>query len=278
MMATDVRRATNEFNDDVHQYWGSLGDSIMSLYWSITGGADWADLIAPLVDETGNQTHNILFSMYIAFSVMVIMNLVTGVFVEGAQRLSKEDKDRELVRMAYHTFNMVDDDGSADVSADEFNANIANGSMDDYLLAIELSKEDAVDLFQLLDQDGGGSISVEEFVDGCLRLKGPSRQADVARCLVAVQELTHNCTETMNDITLNLKSCRRELRSTAVRCVRLEQQFANEIGSRSRSTSPSKPTSNRPLSGFVGFPHAPMMPNSFVMPSESPAILESINV
>merc|ERR1719424_1552970 len=38
MMATDVRLASNESNDDsiaVDQHWGSLGDSILSLYWSI---------------------------------------------------------------------------------------------------------------------------------------------------------------------------------------------------------------------------------------------------
>ena len=38
------------------------------------------------------------------------MNLVTGVFVEGAARLTKEDKDKELSKMAHKVFRMVDDD------------------------------------------------------------------------------------------------------------------------------------------------------------------------
>merc|ERR1711862_166294 len=43
-----------------------------------------------------------------------------------------------------------------------------------------MSLNDAEQLFRLLDRDMSGSISIEEFVRGCLRLRGPARSNDVA--------------------------------------------------------------------------------------------------
>merc|ERR1711976_769967 len=48
----------------------------------------------------------------------------------------------------------------------------------DYM-GIEVS--DAREIICLVDQDGGGSIDLEEFVLGCLRLRGPARAIDVAQ-------------------------------------------------------------------------------------------------
>merc|ERR1712100_761781 len=109
---------TSEDREILQEYWGSVGSAAMSLYWSITGGQDWAVVIGPLNAETGTQVHNIVFSMFIAFATMVLMNLVTGVFVEGAARLSKEDRDKELSKMAFRVFRMVDDDCSEEISRD----------------------------------------------------------------------------------------------------------------------------------------------------------------
>ncbi|CAJ1390782.1 unnamed protein product, partial [Effrenium voratum] len=40
----------------------------------------------------------LVFSMYIAFATLVMLNLVTGVFVEGAQRIAREEKEQELIK------------------------------------------------------------------------------------------------------------------------------------------------------------------------------------
>jgi voltage-gated sodium channel len=115
MMAIDVLEESNsivesESRDLLFRYWGSLGSAILSVYWSVTGGQDWAVVIGPLNEQTGTQFHNVVFCMFIAFATMVLMNLVTGVFVEGAQRLTKEDRDRELAKLAHKVFRLVDDD------------------------------------------------------------------------------------------------------------------------------------------------------------------------
>jgi len=190
MMAVEVLERASQMSDRrllVKRYWGSIGNAILSLYWSITGGQDWADVINPLIEETGTQIHNVIFLMYIAFATMVLMNLVTGVFVEGAQRLSREDKDKELTRMARKTFRLFDDDDSLDISKQEFEDHVKKGNLDEYLCAAGLSAVGAIDLFDYLDQDGDMTISVNEFVDGCIRLRGQPNLLSVTQLLMEVR-------------------------------------------------------------------------------------------
>jgi Ca2+-binding EF-hand superfamily protein len=206
MMATECLKdntrgeANAEDYDSVTKQWGSLSSSVMSLFHSISGGADWAELIGPLVNETNNQIHNIAFTMFIAFSTMVLMNLVTGVFVEGAQRLSKEDRDKELVKLAYKTFGIVDEDDSAVITWEELSLSMENRVLEEYLVAMDLSRTNAQDLFRLLDEDQSGEISIEEFVHGCMRLKGIARAADVCQILVDVQELRKELMEVAEEV------------------------------------------------------------------------------
>jgi hypothetical protein len=166
--------------EKAQKMWGDLSSSMMTLFASITGGDDWMNFTDIL--EGGNfYTGNVMvFAIYIAFATLVMLNLVTGVFVEGAQRIIKEDRDSELVKHVYKLFQIADQDHSAEISWQEFEEHLQDKAMDEYFKAIDLSRRDAQQLFKLLDTDQSGTISVEEFVRGCLRLKGPARSVDLA--------------------------------------------------------------------------------------------------
>jgi len=193
MMATDeFSKPGAEFEagsntQKLQEYWGSIGTSVMSVWWSISGGQDWADLLNPLIEESGNNVHNVIYSMFIAFATMVIMNLVTGVFVEGAQRLKQKDRDKELQRMAKKTFKVVDSENQDALSKEDFEGHLLNGDLDEYLAAVDLSQETACDLFDMLDEDKSGSVTFQEFVDGCIHLARLPRVADIAQVLLDVR-------------------------------------------------------------------------------------------
>merc|ERR1740121_816392 len=70
------------------RHWGSLSSSVLSLYMGITGGDDWVRLIEPFKTNDANYVVATgVFSIYIAFATLVMLNLVTGVFVDSAQRI-----------------------------------------------------------------------------------------------------------------------------------------------------------------------------------------------
>lgn len=48
------------------------------------------------------------------------------------------------------------------------------------LAALDLAVHDAWRFFRLLDANGSGAVTEDEFVQGCLRLRGPARTFDVA--------------------------------------------------------------------------------------------------
>merc|ERR1712151_1403283 len=48
-----------------------------------------------------------------------------------------------------------------------------------YLEALEIDAGEAHNLFELLDADMSGDVSIEEFVSGCIRLKGEATAVDV---------------------------------------------------------------------------------------------------
>ena len=57
---------------------------------------------------------------------------------------------------------------------------LSNRDMKGYFTLLGLHVENPEALFRLLDFSGEGSISVDEFVEGCMRLKGDAQSMAVA--------------------------------------------------------------------------------------------------
>lgn len=182
----------------VRQTWGSIGNSILSLFQAITGGNDWHVFISVFDDFVGStSTNTFVFSIFIAFATLVMMNLVTGVFVDGAQRIAREEKNQELLK---HVRRLLAPEKSrpgprpsvfvhGEVSLDngdqlitwvDFCKKLNTEEMRAYLTAFELDASQAKDIFYILDQDRVGKVTMREFFSACVNLHGRPRLADTA--------------------------------------------------------------------------------------------------
>jgi len=182
-IATDMARSSSLTADEeeaLEQYWGSLMMSMLSLYMAITGGVDWRNLTKAFTEESA-LSNILVLVVFIAFATLVMLNLVTGVFVEGAQRIIKEEQDQEVMRMAGKIFVAADADLSNCISWEEFVAMADSPAMQRYCEAIGITYEEADELFAILDKDKSNSLSISEFVSGCLRLRSTARSVDVAQ-------------------------------------------------------------------------------------------------
>lgn len=166
--------------DRLESTWGSVGNSILSLWCAITGGDDWRTLTDTFGDNQFSTVNLVLFSVYISFAVLVMLNLVTGVFVEGMQRIIRDDKERELVKTAVCVFDEADIDHNQDLDEVEFQDIIYGAALDDYFFQLGIQANEASQLFHVLDTDHSGTLTLAEFVYGCVRLSAPSRMVDVA--------------------------------------------------------------------------------------------------
>eukprot|EP00929_Paragymnodinium_shiwhaense_P006953 TRINITY_DN11090_c0_g1_i1.p1 TRINITY_DN11090_c0_g1~~TRINITY_DN11090_c0_g1_i1.p1 ORF type:complete len:508 (-),score=108.52 TRINITY_DN11090_c0_g1_i1:149-1672(-) len=179
----------DQLGDDLIMFWGSLPDAMITLYKTIAGGLSWHDAVYPL-REVGFIWVS-LFLVYTAFTILAVMNVITGVFCESAIESAKQDQEAVIQqrlqnKKAYTEklkllFNTIDDDGSNQITVEEFFEYFENEQAQAFFEYMGIEIADAREVINLVDQDGSGSVDIEEFVVGCLRLRGPARAIDVAQ-------------------------------------------------------------------------------------------------
>merc|ERR1712224_483211 len=77
-------------------------------------------------------------------------------------------------------FREADIDGSGTITADELVQHLGNTVVLAHLHTLGLEVHEAVGLFRLLDVDESHEVSIDEFVVGCMRLKGGAKSIDLA--------------------------------------------------------------------------------------------------
>lgn len=194
---------------DLRFYFGSLGSTWMSLYQSVTGGLDWRDAAQPLMSDI-SPVLGIVFCMYIAFVVLAMMNIVTGVFVDTAMTNSKEDFDLFMKNNISELFGVQPRaTGQSQVQTvlhlQDFQNHLDKKVMQEYFKALDVDLSEAKGIFQLLDLNGNGSVDAEEFLSGCMRLRGPAKALELELLMHEVKQV-HNevciLASSMNEMTL----------------------------------------------------------------------------
>jgi len=165
----------------IEQYYDTLFRSIMSLYQAITGGLDWNDISDPLVTEI-SPLIGLVFALYVAFSILALLNVVTGVFVESALKSAKEDSDNYMMNHARNLFYEASGQ-NAKLSWAQFEAQVGKPQMQEFFKYIGVDVREARSIFHLIDVNSGGEIDLDEFLNGCIRLTGPAKAIDVS-CLL----------------------------------------------------------------------------------------------
>jgi len=77
-----------------------------------------------------------------------------------------------------------------DITVQELEEMIKAGSEGAVVNAMDISVETALQLC-VLDQDGGGTISLDEFVEGCLKLRGNAKATDIHMLMHASRTNCH---------------------------------------------------------------------------------------
>merc|ERR1719201_582068 len=63
----------------------------MTLFYAVTGGADWEPLANPIKDA--DSFFYFLFFFYIAFAAFAVLNVLTGMFVDTAMQVAQQDEE-----------------------------------------------------------------------------------------------------------------------------------------------------------------------------------------
>mmetsp|Transcript_15531 Transcript_15531/g.35547 ORF Transcript_15531/g.35547 Transcript_15531/m.35547 type:complete len:892 (-) Transcript_15531:183-2858(-) len=171
---------------DVH--YKTLQASILTLFQASTGGIDWVDAIEPL-QKLDTPVYVFFFLCFISFVYLAVLNVVTGLFCQSAIEMAQSDhqdliatmlqEKQRFVKSLTKLFQEWDTSADGEITLGEFEEHLQDEKMVAFLKALELDIEDSWTLFKLLDQDNGGTVSVDEFVEGCLKLKGHAKSMQV---------------------------------------------------------------------------------------------------
>jgi len=155
----------------------SVATSFLILFQAITGGMDWGEVSSPLFEVSADL--GMIFLLYVFFSVLVLLNLVTGVFVDGALKLAKEDKERDMLRKVDRAFRACRVSGRS-ISWQDLNDFWFHAEVQDLFVAIGINITRAEEFFNFLDKQGDGALTAEELANGAVNLQGPAKALDMA--------------------------------------------------------------------------------------------------
>lgn len=183
----DIAGEAAEHVDSLKADFGSLPRSLYTLFMSMSGGVSWGDPVANLAKAGGHYLA--MFIVYEAFTLFAVLNIITGFFVDNAMESQKNDKDQAItnqlknrakyIKEFQSIFDEIDEDKSGDITFDELHDNMHNARLRVYLAHLNIDIDKAWDIFRLLDTGNDGSVSMEEFVVGCLKLRGPAKTTDI---------------------------------------------------------------------------------------------------
>mmetsp|Transcript_61368 Transcript_61368/g.110120 ORF Transcript_61368/g.110120 Transcript_61368/m.110120 type:complete len:233 (+) Transcript_61368:2-700(+) len=152
---------------------------------------NWVELASPLkVISTGWLC---AFIFYVAFTYFAVLNVVTAVFCQSAIDSAQQDhasviqsilenKEHHLEKIRF-LFSQFGGQDCTTITFAMFEEKIKSQEVREYFESLGLDIWDAWSFFKLLDLDSGGEVEIDEFLMGCLRLRGPARAVDVGKLI-----------------------------------------------------------------------------------------------
>jgi len=166
-----------------------------------------------------DAVYSAIFVSLVSFGTIVILNLITAMCVGFesdsrsfevaaghdaaiARRAGLNEKVFESIRSF---FRQADTNSSGDISIDEFVELVKEPRALALFDHLDLDATDPHGLFDLLDSSRSGVLQEDDFVFGCLRLRGGAKKSSVANVQVKLDMLSRSLQE-IKDATLLTKS------------------------------------------------------------------------
>ena len=188
-VVVQVNGATSddETSQQFRIYFDSLPMAILTLWMSVTGGVSWWEVARGLLDVS--TWYCLCMVVFVIVMLVAVMNIMTGIFVNDA--LLMASMDRELMEQeqkaksdgnidAVHAlFREIDCDQTGKITLEELKDIMNRKDVNAIFATVGLEVSNATSFFKLLDVDDSNSLEVDEFVVGCLKIRGMAKAVDL---------------------------------------------------------------------------------------------------
>jgi len=186
VMETLAKSETFEQNPHVQELFANQATTMFTLFQIMTFD-DWAQIVRPITDEMPLAAG--IFFPFMGMAGILLTNVMTAVVIQRVfKSTDKEalDRKKEIARWKnvtalFNAFQEMDTDGSGRVSEEEFSDILDNVNFVRMMKVIDIDIDELPDIFHILNEGMGGSIALDEFITGVMRLQGPSLSRDMLK-------------------------------------------------------------------------------------------------
>lgn len=182
---------------DHEELFGTIGRSMFSLLQIMTLDS-WCSKYMRHI--AGNQAYMIpFFAIFLLLAPLGILNILVSVIVEqtiaasdqNKQRLDSEDEKLHLAELdsLKNIFIISDRDGSNTLDLEEFRLAMNNSEVQWQMDMLDLPIEQTEKLFGVVDGDGSQCLSFDDFIHGCMKLKGHAQSKDMLAVMAQADAL-----------------------------------------------------------------------------------------
>ncbi|CAE7213334.1 unnamed protein product, partial [Symbiodinium microadriaticum] len=241
---------------EVSAEFGDLYSSILALWSAVSGGNDWMMYGSLLRGISHGELYFVIFNFYIAFCVIGMFNVVTGVFVDSAVCCRTEDEVvqgyiddlRNTTREIKSFFQTADTDRSGTLTYEEFKKQLDDPLVKAYFSGLDIDPSEASIIFAILDADKSDELKIDEFVNGTMKLKGAATKLDVMTMMFDNTKQTIKFNNLCEFVEQEFTDIRKGLLLLAksVQEVRTEAAAAIELSAASAASPPASPSAASP--------------------------------
>mmetsp|Transcript_33816 Transcript_33816/g.95063 ORF Transcript_33816/g.95063 Transcript_33816/m.95063 type:complete len:570 (+) Transcript_33816:171-1880(+) len=186
-MGEGTTDSAESLREDLLSMYGSVQQSMLTLYQATTGGEDWS-VSFDTISSTG-WVASVVYLMFVSFMHIALVNIITGIFVDTAlERLAPDReamalnhrKEEELVAEELRALWREVAGGDDFLSAEDFHEGITGDKIPPRLQHMGLSVDNVNQFFGALWKGSeDGNVRINSFVGGCMRLKGSASSFDI---------------------------------------------------------------------------------------------------
>uniref|UniRef100_A0A7S0FTK8 EF-hand domain-containing protein n=1 Tax=Pyrodinium bahamense TaxID=73915 RepID=A0A7S0FTK8_9DINO len=161
-------------------YFADVPSAMFALF-QVTTMDSWPDIAEPLVSRNGFW--RLFFVAFIAFSAWTMISLLTAIVSDSVMQATQDKKEKQkeqeekmrilFVAFLQEAFQHADMDGNGVLDKDEFAALMDDEAVTAKMeeLGVTLPKDESCRVFDMLDVDEDGELTIDEFTHGFAQLQ-----------------------------------------------------------------------------------------------------------
>lgn len=218
---------------DPEEFFGTVGRSMFTLFQCMTLDG-WSSEVARHV--VNNQVSMVLFFLpFLLLTTFGLLNVIVAILVEtmlaaAATNNSKLRVRQETARIRElqsirDIFLISDSDCNGTLDLNEFLLAVQKPEVQWRMRQLELPAADAAKLFGVIGNEGSRTLTLDEFIKGCTKLKGTAQSRD----MLAVQAQADAVTRKMDMLGESMNEAERLMNALDEVSLRMSQRFDSVV-------------------------------------------------